>query len=684
MTFPILGAISELREPHMSSLLGAARWSLVTEPASARHEGNHLKSLLVPSLARLTLVGMFALLLVGTACTVEIDGGGSESGASEPTATATPAPRIAAETLYAEREANSVRFDRDRVDTRVTVFGEVCQIEFSSVFLYGNVNGRSLGVCAMASVGLSGFSQDELTVPSVGDVFEATCRVGGYVERIVVLVECSSSKRSQFGFGSTEVPATAGRTTGNQQSTTGQASPVPTVPVPTARPTGVGGSETPELSEMVSKLRPSVVRIETLLATGTGTIFAAEDTLGYIVTNFHVIDDDHGGYQDTVEVIGNDGATYSGAVLATDPVRDLAIVSICCGTFEPIAFGDSTALESGDEVVAIGYARDLTGEATVTRGIISAKRYDLDHDADVIQTDAALNPGNSGGPLLSVAGELVGINTFVYARSEGLGFAIAETTVRGFIEALTTGDGGTSADQAPTPTPTPEAVMINLTGTGQDVRIIELAGGVYAVSMSVRNNETCNSNSCSAELFEVDLEGAESGREDPVHERASAWSGTSAVRVGDGYSDLPPGKIAVVVEAAPGATWDISVQSIVLNPSPAFAPQTPTPEPVTLMLSGQGQDIRPVELVEGYYTVSMSVRNNETCSTSSCSAELFEVDLEGAESGREDPVYEWMSEWSGTSSVRVGDGYSDLPPGVIIVSVEAAQGASWEIVISSI
>ena len=136
-----------------------------------------------------------------------------------------------------------------------------------------------------------------------------------------------------------------------------------------------------------------------------------------------------------VSVIVNDSTTYSGSVLGTDSVRDLAVVSICCGSFQALPFGNAAALQPGDEVVAIGYALGLPGQATVTRGIVSAVRYDSTHRSDVIQTDAAINPGNSGGPILSVSGEILGINTFRYDESqsgrptEGLGFAISGTTV---------------------------------------------------------------------------------------------------------------------------------------------------------------------------------------------------------------------------------------------------------------
>ena len=180
-----------------------------------------------------------------------------------------------------------------------------------------------------------------------------------------------------------------------------------------------------------------MVRIQTSSGSGSGVIFETQGRTGYVVTNYHVVE---GEVQ--VSVIVNDSTTYRGSVLGTDSVRDLAVLSICCGSFQALPFGNAANLQPGDEVMAIGYALGLPGEATVTRGIVSAVRYDSAYRSDVIQTDAAINPGNSGGPMLSLSGEILGINTFRYDESqsgrptEGLGFAISGTTVQQQIPTL--------------------------------------------------------------------------------------------------------------------------------------------------------------------------------------------------------------------------------------------------------
>ena len=200
---------------------------------------------------------------------------------------------------------------------------------------------------------------------------------------------------------------------------------------------------------MVKRVRAAVVRIQTGAGSGSGVIFETQGQTGYVITNHHVVEG-----ASLVSVIVNDSTTYRGTVLGVDSVRDLAVVSICCGSFRTLSFGNADRLEPGDEVVAIGYALDLSGEASITRGIVSAIRYDSLHQSDVIQTDAAINPGNSGGPMLSLSGEILGINTYRIDESnsgrtaEGLGFAISETTVQSRIPTLKT------AAARPTPTPT--------------------------------------------------------------------------------------------------------------------------------------------------------------------------------------------------------------------------------------
>jgi serine protease Do len=154
---------------------------------------------------------------------------------------------------------------------------------------------------------------------------------------------------------------------------------------------------------------------------GSGVVVSAD---GYILTNNHVVDG-----ADTVKVELTDERVFTGKVVGTDPATDLAVVKIAVKGLSPVEFGDSDAAKVGDAVLAIGNPLNV-GE-TVTAGIISAKGRETGGDResyqDFLQTDAAINHGNSGGALVNTAGQLVGINSQILTPSDGkigLGFAI--------------------------------------------------------------------------------------------------------------------------------------------------------------------------------------------------------------------------------------------------------------------
>ena len=198
-----------------------------------------------------------------------------------------------------------------------------------------------------------------------------------------------------------------------------------------------------------------MVRIDAQSGGGTGFIFETTgDGKGYVLTNYHVIE---GSARVTVRV--NDANTYSAAILGYDAYRDLAVLEICCGRFRSLEMSSEGEVKPGTEVIAIGYPLDLEGSATVTRGIVSAVRYDADYRSWVIQTDAPINYGNSGGPLLLNNGQVIGVNSFIHERTiseaEGLGFAISQQSIKGVLENLKQG----TRTGLPTATPTPVAVQ---------------------------------------------------------------------------------------------------------------------------------------------------------------------------------------------------------------------------------
>lgn len=168
--------------------------------------------------------------------------------------------------------------------------------------------------------------------------------------------------------------------------------------------------------------------------TGVGTGFVISAS-GDIVTNNHVVED-----ADTVQVTQTDGTTLDAEVVGTDPATDLALIRVKAEVDLPfVAWGDSAGLRVGQDVVAIGNPFGLGN--TVTAGIVSALGRDIQSGPfdDFIQTDAAINRGNSGGPLFNAEGEVVGINTAIFSPtggSVGIGFAVPSDTARAVIADL--------------------------------------------------------------------------------------------------------------------------------------------------------------------------------------------------------------------------------------------------------
>jgi len=162
---------------------------------------------------------------------------------------------------------------------------------------------------------------------------------------------------------------------------------------------------------------------------GSGFII---DTEGYIVTNNHVIEG-----ADDIKVKLSNGDEYDATVVGRDPKTDLALIKIPKSKdLSPIPWGNSKDMQVGDWVVAIGSPFGL--EQTVTAGIVSAKGRTIGSGPydDFIQTDASINQGNSGGPLLNLKGEVIGINTAIIAGGQGIGFAIPTNMARGIIDQL--------------------------------------------------------------------------------------------------------------------------------------------------------------------------------------------------------------------------------------------------------
>lgn len=208
------------------------------------------------------------------------------------------------------------------------------------------------------------------------------------------------------------------------------------------------------IAEVASRVAPAVVSILTETRTtswlygsnvqtsaGTGMIVSSD---GYIITNNHVIDGAR-----NIQVVLDDGTTYNNVkTVGTDPLNDVAYLKISdVNDLPTVTLGDSKTITTGQQVIAIGNALGQY-QNTITAGIISgtgrsltacADEYCNDYEdlSDMIQTDASINAGNSGGPLVNAAGEVIGINTATSSEGSNIGFAIPISSVKGMLKNIT-------------------------------------------------------------------------------------------------------------------------------------------------------------------------------------------------------------------------------------------------------
>jgi len=269
--------------------------------------------------------------------------------------------------------------------------------------------------------------------------------LGGFVGAQIAQSGDDSTSTDSTAVPSTVVDET--ETSGNEVPTvpSGDAPGSSNEPVATAPATN-DAEPALNVAEVLKKIQPSVVTIIAITeagmnpgrATGTGVVITSD---GDILTNDHVVD----GADNVSVLFAGDTEPTLATVLAVDPGNDLALIHVDKTGLTPAVFADPESIDIGDEVVAVGFALDLDGGPTVTRGIVSALNRTIvsgDGALDgLIQTDTAISSGNSGGPLVNTRGQVIGINTAVFQSSSevaanNVGFSISVAEALPVIEEL--------------------------------------------------------------------------------------------------------------------------------------------------------------------------------------------------------------------------------------------------------
>jgi putative serine protease PepD len=295
----------------------------------------------------------------------------------------------------------------------------------------------------------------------------------------LVAFQTGSPQSSASVAGATATPSDA---PSSSPSSLSQATPSPTTSSPAASsPTNDSGDAftvQAQMVDVIKKVNPAVVLIETDAGLGSGVIY---DNKGDIVTNAHVV-----GTSTTFKVTLSNGKSYTGTLVGSYTPDDIAVVKISATGITPAVFGDSSKLQVGDVVLAMGNPLGL--QSSVTEGIVSALSRQVSEPSgntlpDVIQTSAAINPGNSGGALVDLQGEVVGIPTLAATDPQlggsapGIGFAISSNRARVIADQLIATGHVTNSGRA--------YLGVSITDSAQGVLVAQITAGGPAAKAGI-------------------------------------------------------------------------------------------------------------------------------------------------------------------------------------------------------
>jgi putative serine protease PepD len=295
----------------------------------------------------------------------------------------------------------------------------------------------------------------------------------------LVAFQTGSPQSSASVAGATATPSDA---PSSPPSSLSLATPSPTTSSPAAsspaNDSGDAFTVQAQMVDVIKKVNPAVVLIETDAGLGSGVIY---DNKGDIVTNAHVV-----GTSTTFKVTLSNGKSYTGTLVGSYTPDDIAVVKISATGITPAVFGDSSKLQVGDVVLAMGNPLGL--QSSVTEGIVSALSRQVSEPSgntlpDVIQTSAAINPGNSGGALVDLQGEVVGIPTLAATDPQlggsapGIGFAISSNRARVIADQLIATGHVTNSGRA--------YLGVSITDSAQGVLVAQITAGGPAAKAGI-------------------------------------------------------------------------------------------------------------------------------------------------------------------------------------------------------